>query len=74
MRRKTKRVLKLRALRRAHEMTLEELARRTGLSKSFLCEIEKGYVRPSLSNAEALAAIFGVTVDEAFKFVEVATV
>lgn len=56
---------KVRDLRKAAGMTLDALAEATGISKSYLWEIENRESAPSPS-AEKLAAIasqFGVTVD-----------
>jgi DNA-binding XRE family transcriptional regulator len=67
----TRKVLKLRSLRRSREMTQAELARRSGLSIPTVCEIETGKTKPSLESARALAAVFDVSVEEAFSHVEV---
>lgn len=63
--------MRLRALRRAREMTQAELARLAGISTPYVCEIEKGKVAPSLATARALARVLGVSIDEAFEYVEV---
>ncbi len=52
-------------------MTQAELGRRVGVSTPFICEIESGKAHPSLDTARKLAAVFDVTVEEAFDFVEV---
>lgn len=52
-------------------MTQGELARRVGLTKSFISEIESGNAKPSLTKAGELAAEFGVSIEEAFSLVEV---
>lgn len=69
--RKKKTVLRLRQLRRAREMSQATLGDRVGLSKVAICMIEKGTRQPSLEKARALAAEFGVPIEEAFKYVEV---
>jgi transcriptional regulator with XRE-family HTH domain len=74
MRQKTRRVLNLRRLRRDKEMTQAQLGQRVGLATSFISEIESGKKQPSLDSAQDLAAVFGVTVDEAFKYVELEVV
>lgn len=52
----------LRHLRRSADMTLDDLAERTGLSASALSLIENGKREPKLSALTALAEAFGVTV------------
>lgn len=74
MRRKThevRRVLRLRQVRRSKEMTQAQLAAKCGVSKTFICEIEKGKVNPSLTVARDLAKALNLTIDEAFQYVEV---
>jgi transcriptional regulator with XRE-family HTH domain len=53
---------KIRALRHAHSLTLDELARRAGVSKGTLVEIEKGEANPSIALLCKAAAAFGVSV------------
>ncbi|MGD9526640.1 helix-turn-helix domain-containing protein [Pseudonocardia sp.] len=55
---------RLRALRRRHDVTLEELAARTGISKSTLSRLESGGRRPTLELLLPLARAYGVTLDE----------
>jgi len=57
---------RLRQLRAAHGLTLEELAARTGLTKSFLSKVERGLSVPSIGSAVRLADAFGVSVGELF--------
>jgi DNA-binding XRE family transcriptional regulator len=71
MRKKAKVILRLRQLRRAREMTQEALGRRVGLNRASICSIEKGTRRPSLEKAQAIAAEFGVSIEEIFADVEV---
>jgi len=71
MRKKTK-VLRLRQLRRAREMSQATLGERVGLDKSTICMIEKGHRQPSFEKARAIAAEFGVPVEDLFSHVEVA--
>jgi len=52
-------------------MSQRELAARTGLSTAYICELEKGKAQPSLDSARKLAAVFGVSIEEAFDVVEV---
>jgi len=70
--RQKRKVLRLRQLRRAREMSQAELGKRVGLQKTTIADIESGRTRPSLTKAELLAGVFGVTIDEAFRQVEIA--
>jgi transcriptional regulator with XRE-family HTH domain len=54
----------LRAIRLRRGVGLRELARRLDLSPSSISQIETGKIRPSVRTLYALAAEFGVTVDE----------
>ena len=55
---------RLRAIRLRQGVGLRELARRLELSPSSISQIETGRIRPSVRTLYALAAEFGVTVDE----------
>ena len=55
---------RLRALRRQHDLTLEELSAQTGISTSTLSRLESGGRRPTLELLLPLARIYGVTLDE----------
>ncbi|MGC5167376.1 helix-turn-helix domain-containing protein [Luteimicrobium sp. DT211] len=46
---------RMRALRRAHGLTLIQVAERTGLSHSFLSQLERGHTRPSMVSLERIA-------------------
>jgi putative transcriptional regulator len=71
--RKKRTVLRLRQLRRAREMSQTALARKVGLKTTMISEIESGRKKPSLENALSLAREFGVSVEEAFSRVEIAS-
>jgi len=73
MRQKTRTVLRLRQLRRLREMTQAELAKRSGLTKAAVCDIERGRRGPSLKTAKALAAVFREPVETLFEHVEIAS-
>jgi transcriptional regulator with XRE-family HTH domain len=45
----------LKRLREARGYTQQELARRSGLTKSYICNVEQDMVNISLANLEALA-------------------
>src|SRR5437764_7982296 len=55
---------RLRAIRLRRGVGLRELARRLDLSPSSISQIETGKMRPSVRTLYAVAAEFGVTVDE----------
>jgi len=52
----------LRALRKAQDMTLKDLAAASGLSVSFLSKIERGLARPSVTALQEAAEALGVPV------------
>jgi transcriptional regulator with XRE-family HTH domain len=55
---------RIRALRRDRELTLDQLAERAGLSKSYLWELEnKDPPRPSAEKLAGIAKALEVTVD-----------
>ncbi len=51
---------RLRSLRNEREWTLDELARRVGLSKSYLSRLEEGDRQPSIAALLSLAGAFGL--------------
>lgn len=53
---------RLKELRTAHSLTLKGLAERTGLSVSYLSDIERGRTTPSLATLESLASALEMTV------------
>jgi len=53
---------RLKEVRMSHDLTLKALAERTGLSVSYLSDIERGRTTPSLSTLEALATSLEMTV------------
>jgi quercetin dioxygenase-like cupin family protein/DNA-binding XRE family transcriptional regulator len=55
---------RLRALRQRRELTLNELAERTGISTSTLSRLEAGLRRPTLEQLLPLAGTYGVTLDD----------
>lgn len=66
-----RKVLRLRQLRRAREMTQAALGDRVGLNKATISMIEKGQRKPSLDKARAIAREFGVAIEDLFDHVEV---
>jgi transcriptional regulator with XRE-family HTH domain len=57
---------RLRALRRARNRTLEEIARDTGYTTGYLSQIETGEAVPSLSALAAIAAAHGTDITAFF--------
>lgn len=56
----------IRRLRFEHNMTQEELALRTGVSRQTVMSIERGQTNPSVLLAYKIAAAFGVPVTDVF--------
>jgi DNA-binding XRE family transcriptional regulator len=52
-------------------MSQATLGRRVGLDKAMICQIENGRRKPSLDKARALAAEFGTSIEEIFRYVNV---
>lgn len=57
---------KIRDERRIRKLTLEELSQKTGLSKSFLSQVERGLAQPSVSSLKKIAQQFGISVVSLF--------
>ena len=55
---------RLRALRRQHGLSLEQLAQRTGLTKSYLSKLERAVSAPSISTVVKLAQAYGMGVSQ----------
>jgi transcriptional regulator with XRE-family HTH domain len=51
---------RVRVLRREQGLTQQELGRRSGLSRSFLSQVENGKSVPSLSSLTRISAALGV--------------
>ena len=59
----------LRRLRFEHgEMTQQELADRAGCTRQTIIALEQGKYVPSLSLAFRIARVFGVSIEEAFRY------
>jgi len=54
---------KLRLIRKNKGLTLSEIAEETGISSSYLSEIERGNVKPSISTIKKIAKVLGVPVE-----------
>lgn len=57
---------RFRQLRVQKGLTLEELASRTELTKSFLSQLERNLTTPSISTLENIVEVLGVTMSEFF--------
>ncbi len=57
---------KLKRLRIKHQLTLEELANRSELSKGFLSQLENNNCSPSISTLEDLLEVLGSSLQEFF--------
>lgn len=55
---------RVRALRQQRNMTLDQLAEATGLTKSYLSKVERGLSVPSISTALKVAGAFGMSVGQ----------
>jgi transcriptional regulator with XRE-family HTH domain len=55
---------RLRLLRTIHGLSLDELAQRTGLTKSYLSKVERGLSEPSLGSLLKLCQAYGITTGE----------
>lgn len=60
----------LRARRLAAGLTIEGLAQATGLSRSFLSNVERGVNSPTISSLRAIVDALGVTLTDLFRTVE----
>jgi putative transcriptional regulator len=49
----------MKKLRREHNMTQEQLARKVGMSRTMITEIENGNANPSVAKAKKIAAVLG---------------
>ena len=58
----------LMVLRKVHKIPLRVVSERTGLSISYLSEIERGKVSPSLSSISKIADAYGMDVDIVFVY------
>jgi transcriptional regulator with XRE-family HTH domain len=57
---------KLRTIRKKNGLTQAELARRVGVSRSYINKIENGEAKPSLALLERIASILGVSMKDFF--------
>ncbi|HZU12339.1 MAG TPA: XRE family transcriptional regulator [Chloroflexota bacterium] len=57
---------RLRQIRRDRSLTMAELAARSGLTRSFLSQVESGRVSPSLTSLQKIASALGMTLGAMF--------
>lgn len=55
---------RLKALRRQRRLSLDKLAQRSGLTKSYLSKLERGVSEPSISTVLKLAEAYGIGIAE----------
>ena len=58
--------VRIKLLRHQHGLSLEQLAQRSGLTKSYLSKVERGLCTPSISSALKLAQALAVDVAQLF--------
>jgi transcriptional regulator with XRE-family HTH domain len=61
---------RLRAIRKQQGYTLADVGSKTGLSVSFLSDIERGRTRPSLDTLEKLATYYQLTINDLLEGVD----
>lgn len=57
---------KMYQIRSIQGLSLDRISERTGISKSHLSSIERGFLNPSFTHARAIAEVFGLPVREVF--------
>lgn len=63
---------RIKELRTQHRLTLRDLSESTGLSVSYLSDIERGRTTPSLNTLEALSVAFHISVADLLSGVDFA--
>ncbi len=58
---------RIRKERQKRQLTLEEFSKKTGLSKSFLSQVERGLTEPSITSLKKIAKQFGYSVVNLFQ-------
>jgi len=61
---------RIRELRARHNLTQDELAKRTGVRRETIVFLEQGKYNPSLRLAYDIARVFGMKIEEVFVFEE----
>jgi len=62
---------RLHALRTQHTKKLREIGKKSGLSISYLSDIERGRTNPSLETCQRLANVYKITLSEMFMDVKI---
>ena len=62
---------RLKALRKQHGLKLREISKGTGLSVSYISDIERGRTMPSVETCGKLAEVYGVSLSNLFRGVEI---
>lgn len=57
---------RLKQLRTLHGLKLREVSQKSGLSLSYLSDLERGRQNPSLETCQKLATVYKITLSEMF--------
>ena len=57
---------RLRSLRKLHGLKLREVSKKTGLSLSYVSDLERGRKNPSLETCQKFATVYKITLSEMF--------
>jgi len=57
---------RLKFLRKYHGLKLREVSQKTGLSISFISDLERGRINPSLETCQKLSTVYKITLSEMF--------
>lgn len=58
----------IKEIRQNKNITLKQLAKKSGISKTEINDIEKGYKIPNIFTIELIAMGLGTTIDQLYKF------
>lgn len=58
---------RLKLLRKEHALKLREVSERSGLSVSYISDLERGRQNPSIETCRKLAAVYGITLQNLFE-------
>lgn len=58
----------IKEIRKSKKVTLKQLEKKSGISKTQINDIEKGYKMPSIFTLELIAMGLEVTIDKLYKF------
>jgi len=61
---------RIRELRARHDLTQDDLARKTGVRRETIVFLEQGKYNPSLKLAYDVSKVFGLTIEDVFIFEE----